>query len=504
MKRRERRGLRLAWVLAALALSSAIAMAQECAPDTTALHAPVTVVYDHGADAVQATIITPERDGTVRATDCATSAPLWAFTPPEVSAASAHSGLLTDVRVLRFDSNGDGIVDISAGDKVWLYFGLRRAGPVYYALDITERSTVRVLWRADALKLDGLSDAWSTPALARVHIGGATQNGEHFVLIVGGGYRADEPSGNRIFMLDAATGHVLWQADTTDPVPAGIAVLDTNADGYADRMYAVDVSGGVWRFDIWNGHPSATLTTGGLIADLQDAAAPERRFFNAPDVALIQSRGGSPYFNIAVGSGDPTAPPTASVSDRFYSLRDHAPFDARSQASYDAATPIRFTDLVDVSATRDGTQIAADSPGWTLTLSTPGERVAAGAVTVNGLVMFTTFQPSGDSTACVVTGSTRVYAVRVDTAEPGVDLDGDGRITTNDRSLPLPRVTEPAALTIRLGAPAERSSSDNDVAAPSKPAVTLTPECVVGGTTLKTCAPANALVRTFWHRRGVK
>ena len=363
---------------------------------------------------------------------------------------------------------------------------------------------MRVLWRADAVTLDGLSDAWSTPTLARVRIAGATQNGEHFVLIIGGGYRANDSGGNRIFMLDAATGHVLWQADTTSPIPAGIAVLDADADEYADRMYAVDVRGEVWRFDIWNGHPRATLTTGGVIANLRDASAPERKFFNAPDVALIQPRGGAPYFNVAIGSGDPTAPASASVLDRFYSLRDHAPFDARSQASYDSTPPILFTDLVDVSATRNSTQIAPDAPGWMLTLSTPGERVTAAAVTVNGVVMFTTFQPGADPSACVVTGSTRVYAVRVDTADAGVDLDGDGRITTSDLSLPLPTVTEPAALIVRLGAAAERGSHDNDVTAPSQPEVSLTPQCVVGGTTLKTCAAANALVRTFWRRRGVK
>jgi type IV pilus assembly protein PilY1 len=301
-------------------------------------------------------------------------------------------------------------------------------------------------------------------------------------------------------MLDAATGHELWRADTTSPIPAGVAVLDTDADEYADRMYALDVRGGVWRFDIWNGHPRDTLATGGVIADLREAAVPGRRFFNAPDVALIQPRGGAPYYSIAIGSGDPTAHASVSLLDRFYALRDRVPFDARSQASYDAAKPILFTDLV------DGTQPAPDAPGWTLALA-PGEKVAASAITVNGVVMFTTFQPDAESSDCVVTGSTRIYVVRADTARASIDLDGDGKITSADVSLRMPTLTEPAAVVVHLGAPDASDSRGSDGGGDStsnKPVVALIPECVVGGITLKTCASATALIRTFWYRRGVK
>jgi type IV pilus assembly protein PilY1 len=434
----------------------------------------------------------------VRAVDAATTGALWTFTPPEIAIASVNSGLLTDLRVLRFDANGDGVIDVNAGDKVWLYFGLRRAGAAYYALDISDRNQPHLLWRVDGTTLNGLGDAWSTPTIARVRIAGATQNSEHFVLIFGGGYDS-AGGGNRLFMIDAATGHLLWQMNMTAAVPAGVSVLDTDADDYADRMYAVDVSGLIWRFDIWNGHPASTLVTGGVVADLRDptlgaSAAPQ--FFNTPDVALIQPRGGTPYYNVAVGSGNPLGGATAATHERFYAVRDRSPFDARSQASYDSTPPILFTDLIDVSAST--TQLPPTAPGWTLAL---GAGVTGSAVTVNGVVMFTTFQQTGVSSTCVVTGSTQIYAVGIDTAQPAVDLDGDGKITSTDVAQTLPTVTEPAAVTVRLGAPA---APDASVGPDSTLAPALTPQCVVGSTTLRTCVSASALVRTFWQRRGVK
>ena len=49
-------------------------------------------------------------------------------------------------------------------------------------------------------------------------------------------------------------------------IPGRITVIDTNGDGFADRMYAGDMGGRVWRFDIINGSGASTLVTGGVIA----------------------------------------------------------------------------------------------------------------------------------------------------------------------------------------------------------------------------------------------
>jgi hypothetical protein len=114
---------------------SSATKAQECDASS---HAATTVVYAHVSGARQATVFTPTPDGAVQAIDVITGEQLWAFVPPEASSAAANGDRITDLRVLRFDSNGDGTIDISSGDRVWLYFGLRAAGP-YSARSVEDR-----------------------------------------------------------------------------------------------------------------------------------------------------------------------------------------------------------------------------------------------------------------------------------------------------------------------------------------------------------------------------
>ena len=515
----------------AAALGSASTRAQECAAPAIE-NKPVPVTYS-GVETLTIAL-TASADGTVRATDSATGATLWSFMAPEAVAARERglTGLISPPRLLRFDANGDGALDVGDGDRVWLYFGLRRAGPFYYALDISDPSRSRVLWKRGADSLDGLADAWSPPAIARVRISGAAQNGEHFVLIVGGGYANATPAnaGNRIFMLDAATGQPLWSAgglgpdQTPDlllekmihPVPAGVAVLDVDGDGYADRFYAVDLAGQVFRFDVWNGNARTELVTGGMFADLSapvGSVPPENgtaRFFNKPDLALILPRTGAPYYNLALGSGDAdgTAPPL--VPNRFYSIRDSKVFTALTQLAYDGLAPILATDLIDITPDVNA-PVPRDAKGWRLDLAPPdvlalGEQVLSESITVNKVVLFTTFQPS-----CDETGSSRVYAVRVDTGTAAVDLDSDGEITPSDRSLEISDAGPPAAASIEIADPSAGGTihpptapPPDDPGAPQPPPSNETVQCLVGTRVLKTCVRFSPLRRTYWQRATVE
>ena len=52
----------------------------------------------------------------------------------------------------------------------------------------------------------------------------------------------------------------------TNSIPGDIRVLDMSGDGLADRMYAADTGGRVWRFDIVNRLSGAALVEGGVLA----------------------------------------------------------------------------------------------------------------------------------------------------------------------------------------------------------------------------------------------
>jgi type IV pilus assembly protein PilY1 len=538
-----------------LALSLAAGGAAECAGVSAALSS-VRVEYDSRTLAVgrmSALIFAASSGGELQAIDSDSGRVLWSFVAPEALAATAPSDRMTDLAVLRFDANGDGIIDAAGGDRVWLYFGLKRAGAYYYALDVSRR-TPRVLWTAGASTLEGLADAWSTPTVTRVRVAGATQNGEHFVIVVGGGFSPDSSgAGNRLFMLDAASGRPLWSAGPdsgsdlalahmTHGIAARVATLDTDGDGFADRLYTADVGGRVWRFDIWNGRARNQLVTGGVFASLGaadslavPAAAPTpapaptptptptsmpvptpgpvptspdaRRFFTAPDVALMQPRGQTTWYNLAIGSGDGDDIRATSVRNRFYSLRDRDPFAKRSQADYDAASPVLDADLTPITAGTSG--MPEGSPGWKLDLGSR-EQVLAEPVTANGVVMFTTHEPGAslDSSVCASNDTNRVYALRVESAAAAIDLNGDLEVTDADRSAVLEqngvapgvRIETPGP---KQGAPSEPSGGTPAPGAPAAPPATVpsaAPTCLVGAELLTQCVPLDTVLRTFWKR----
>ncbi len=139
-------------------------------------------------------------------------------------------GLDGDIRVLRLDKDGDGAIESADGDAVWLFVGMRRGGKFMYALDVTNPDTPKLMWvdgdssptGSNYTVLPGLGETWSSPTIARVNIAsGAAQNNQKLVLIFGGGYDsaqedasklADDTVGNRMFMVDAKTGALLWYA----------------------------------------------------------------------------------------------------------------------------------------------------------------------------------------------------------------------------------------------------------------------------------------------------
>ncbi len=314
-------------------------------------------------------------------------------------------GLDGNIRVIRNEINENGVLEPGLGETVRIYFGMRRGGNDYYGLDVTDRNAPTLLFKigpneAGSKRLTGGGQSWSTPAVAKVNISGATQNTQQQVLVFGGGYDTVEDNGayttpnavgNQVFMVDAATGNVLWYAgptaDTgadlrhasmTHGIPADIRIFDLSGDGFADRMYAADMGGRVWRFDIHNGQTRPNLVTGGVFASLGNAhlashpVATTRRFYSAPDVAFL-ARAARP------GSTSPLArairghPLNIETQDRFYSLRDHLPFARLTQAQYDAATVITEADvnLIDITDRHH-----ADDPAGCVRMA-PGSAPAA-------------------------------------------------------------------------------------------------------------------------------
>jgi type IV pilus assembly protein PilY1 len=433
---------------------------------------PAAIVYGGTQDDPDTVIYAPTNDGYLHAiggkdTD---GAELWAFIPqellPEIKGlydnsvtATKHYSLDGNVAVLKYDQNGNGIVDATSdgkGDRVFIYFSQGRGGSRYYALDVTDKNAPKFMWSIGGnSELPGIGQSWSTPFVTRMNIRGTTQNSQKLVLVFGGGYDPVEDTtgyhltnavGNHIYVVDALYGTLLWSAGSAGHVanfsrmdhsiPGNVTVLDLNGDSYADRMYAADTAGQVWRFDITNGATASNLVTGGVIASLgahesHSSGADNRRFYSAPDVASVQpTTSSAPYFNIAIGSGYRGHPLNTITEDRFYAVHDLQPYNNRSQAYYDGLittnTFVKESDLTDITETPNNAHVTSPY-GWLLKLNYPswqGEKVLSTSTTFDNKILFTTYLPinnaPADPNSCSASniGVNRAYVVSVFDGSP--------------------------------------------------------------------------------------
>jgi type IV pilus assembly protein PilY1 len=519
---------------------------------------PAVVVYGNYTPptAPDTYVFMPTNDGMLHAFDGNTGDEKWAYIPTEMLSrlgalradaptATRTFGLDGDVRVLRLDKNLNGKIeptgDVATSDRVWLFFGMRSGGNRYYALDVTEPESPQLLWSIGPNELPGVGLTWSPPVITRVNVGGDNPNddNEKFVLIFGGGYdyaQEEQPysadtTGNRVFMVDASTGALLWYAGGVDAdapdgsptpnlplasmnnsIPSRVTVLDQNGDTFADRMYVGDMGGRVWRFDVINGQGAATLVQGGVFAELGNGGSGSpsnlnnRRFYNAPDVSLVQKRGEAPFYNIAIGSGYRGHPLDRTTEERFYSLRDMNPFSVITQDDYDDRTPfgvIKDDDLglVEVSANPAGSTVTTSSKGWKYTFNRngDGEKVLAEATTIDGVVLFPTYEPvePGEANPCAPTSINRVYALTAFAGKPAINFQDanqeDKDLGNEDVFTQLGQQGILGAVNVAL------LRGGNGGGSPNAPRTV----CLAGVEVLRRCVDVGGTVRTYWQRNDV-
>lgn len=417
---------------------------------------PAAIVYGGTPASPEVVVYMATNDGYLHAIDAATGVELWSFVPKELlpnmtrlyfnpSAKWKNYGLDGDIVPVTADRDGDGIIEPADGDFVRLIFGMRRGGSTYYALDVTNKTAPKLMWTR---VLHDAGQSWSPPVVARMDINSVGLNSDKAVIILGGGYddahdtpahpAAPDAIGAGIHFLDLVTGQTLWRGGRdvgatkvftgmTRSFPTEIKAIDINGDRIVDRMYASDMGGQLWRFDIKRGESPANLVNGGVIAQLgaeglgTATLADTRRFYNAPDVSIFRDPvQGQRYVALSIGSGYRSGPFNLSASDRFFSVRDPAIFTQLTQADYDSYAIIKDTDLVEVSGSVKNV-IPTNSRGWKFTLPA-NEKILAESITFNDEVFFVSFTPDNLSAAnCSAgRGTNFLYRVTIDNGDPVV------------------------------------------------------------------------------------
>lgn len=448
---------------------------------------PLVINYGGSVDDQDVRIIVGTNAGFLHMFDDngATVDETWAFMPHEFLADIAELrdnfsssdkiyGVDGSATAYILDTNGDGSVNNADGDKAWIFFGLRRGGSSYYAIDITIPDAPRLMWHIDNTgDFSELAQSWSQPKVgysAINMVGGVPKP----VIFIGAGYStikdnsgvgADDLTGRGMYMIDAESGTLKWsltpaaQSDINtnfsgvDSVPSRIAILDSDSDGLVDRLYAGDTGGNVWRVDM----PGASSNSGETpwtvikLASLGGSVdATDRRFFSQPVIAralitqtvkteLLDENGDEtgeftvsqydkPFDAVLLGSGDRTDPIGTETNDKFFMIKDEL-IITQSLTGEDIPTTVTITDLMDYTDnplqdlpenTADlSTQQLADlleaseKSGWFISFDTGEKSVAKGAV-IAGVAYFNSFTPAStdDTDDCtLLEGAAALYAV---------------------------------------------------------------------------------------------
>ncbi len=469
---------------------------------------PVVLNYgargSHTASDPDMRIVVGTNAGFLHMFDNADGSETWSFFPKELAAVPARR--FTDIEgadpvwgvdgttvVYSKDINNDGTIDQSAGDRMYLYFGLRRGGNAYYGLDVSNPDAPALLWQIDANSsgFSELGQSWSTPVLTHIPGYVAVDGKPKPVLLFGGGYDTNKDSktnvatadseGRAIYIIDAMTGALVWSVSPAansaknlretgleHSIPAQLNVLDSNGDGLTDRIYATDTGGNVWRVDLpGNALPSASQDKwqinrlAALNTSATDGHAGDRRFFYPVDIVRTMSRATGAFDAILIGSGDRENPNATDNNDRFYMLRDKATgvystskpsASDCSGGSVDFRCKLPLSDASLYNATANLLQVGTEeeqaaaqaalgaSAGWYLNLeAADGEKALAQPLTLAGKVFFTTFSPtlSSENLCTPEAGTGRLYAVRLLDATAAVDFNNDGQLLTGDRMVQL-------------------------------------------------------------------
>lgn len=375
----------------------------------------------------------------------------WAFIPRSLykiikplrdrKEATKVYGVDGPISIFFDDKNSNGVVDINS-DRVWVFFGLRRGGNEYYALDITNPDSPKLMWGGPLVGGSGdfeeLAQTWSKPLVTYINLKGYK---DRPLLVFGAGYdtnkdnstRSNDSKGRGIFIVDAETGKKVWALTPTEngflgqhSIASDISLLDSDYDGYIDRLYATDTGGDVWRIDMPTDNPknSQQPWTHFKLASLGSSfASQDRRFFYKSTIARsvfskvsktktngeeITSRIDTPFDAVIIGSGNRANPLSKNVNDQLFMIRD---INTVTQSFKGTNIPktIYQSDLMNVDSDPFGAVLndvnkftnleveLAKFNGWYYNLPATGEKSLAASTVIGGVAYFTSYIPPSAS-----------------------------------------------------------------------------------------------------------
>lgn len=313
--------------------------------------------------------------------------------------------------------------------------GLNAGGQGIYALNVTDPTQFSesapaktVMWEfndyddtdSDADMRYGLGYTFSKPAVVQVctaRVASSTTvpkacTAGRWVVIFGNGYNNSENDGYAsssghaiLYVLDANTGAVIRKINTkagSGATPNGLATtgpIDVDNDGYVDYVYAGDLLGNMWKFDLSDASSANWRPAFGTVASplplfTAVSGGKVQPITTAPD-ALLNPDGGS-VIVFGTGSYIATGDKAAGSQQTMYGLRDTGSMIVASSLTQQSM----LTGTADVSGVtyRAATSntLSASSRGWYMNLPDTGERVAYDPRVIGKVLAFSSTVPTGD------------------------------------------------------------------------------------------------------------
>jgi type IV pilus assembly protein PilY1 len=348
--------------------------------------------------------------------------------------------------------------------------GLNKGGQAIYALDVTDPSsfdTSNVLWEFNDVGSGTVGEkgdkdlgfTYSRPAIVRLNI-------NKWAAIFGKGYNNSDSDGcasttgqAALYIVDIADGTVIKKI----PVPGGSAgnpnglatpaAVDFNGDTNADYVFAGDLLGNLWKFDLTGTSSSSwgvAYSSGGTPVPLYvaaDSGGTPQPITSRPEVGRGPNGNG---MVVLFGTGkflEESADKLATQTmQSFYGIYD----PNTGSDNFTGRGPLLGAQTIDSEQTitvagkafsvRLTSNAAPGSRGWYMDLVSPsptgfqGERVVSSPLLRNGRIIFTTLIPDPDP--CGFGGDSWLMELDAITGkrlnESPFDLNRDGKFDNND------------------------------------------------------------------------
>jgi len=384
-------------------------------------------------------------DGMLHAFDATTGNESWAYVPALVmpnlyKLADKNYSSMHQYYVDGTPKAGDAFFQ-GAGESApaWhtiLVGGLNSGGRGYYALDVTDPASPKVLWEFTDTNM---GYTYGNPVIAKLNDSAHT-----WAVFVTSGYNNVSPGDGvgRLYVLNAGTGALIRTISTSTGstgTPSGLGriagwVDDSAKDNTVLRIYGGDLLGNVWRFDV-NGDVGSAGYDAQKLVTLVDASGNPQPITVQPELDLCS---GLPVVFVGTGRYLGTTDLTNTQQQSFYAVKDNLNSTTLGNPRTAATSFVKQTETASVcpanvsfckagEITRTSSSNAVDfsaghNNGWYLDFLDSGERDNTDPSIVLGSVIFNTNVP--DSSACVVGGYSYSYFLNACTGAAMASANG--------------------------------------------------------------------------------